>query len=96
MTVQMIVDDRRNRRVMAELMRGIVGHDALGLERGPKELYRDVPLIIVLEDDKSGLASVDDNVFSRTILQTKIQASAPPYFQASVLMVSSSSFVSLA
>jgi hypothetical protein len=90
MTVQMILDDRRNGRVVAELTRGIVGHDALGLERGPKELCRDVLLIVVLELIETGPASLDGNVFKirRTILQTKIQAS--------VLMVLSSSFVSSA
>jgi hypothetical protein len=84
MTVQMVVDDRRNRRVVAELVRGIFGHDALGLERGQKELRQDVLLILGLEFDETSPVPVDGNGIEHT-LQTKVQASA--------LLVLSSSFV---
>jgi hypothetical protein len=39
MTVQMVVDNRYNQIVVSEIMRGILGCNAMALLRGPKVLY---------------------------------------------------------
>jgi hypothetical protein len=62
--VQVLVNDRYNRRVVAQVVRGIVGHDALGLERVPKDMSREMPLIIILVLDGRGPSSVDGNAFN--------------------------------
>jgi hypothetical protein len=79
MTVQMVLNNRCDRRVMSELTLDILGHNAMGLQRSPEVIRRYFLFHPALEVDEAGETSVEGSVldFRRTIMQTKERASVP-------------------
>jgi hypothetical protein len=62
MTVQGLVDNRCDRRVMSELMLRILGHNAMGLQRGPKVIRRYLLFRPALKVDETGEISMEGSV----------------------------------
>jgi hypothetical protein len=56
-TEQVVINNRRDRRQMSELMLGIVGHNAMGLQRGLKVLRRYLLFLLALEVDRKALSA---------------------------------------
>jgi hypothetical protein len=71
---------------MLELMLALLGHNAMGLQRGPEVIRRHPALGI----DEAGETSVEGSVldFRQTIMQTKEKSSVPLVLSSSLVELS--------
>ena len=74
MTVQMVVYNRHDRRVASELILVILGHNVIGLSRGPKALRRYLMFHLALEVDEPGEASMKGNVLELVLFSSFVSS----------------------